>query len=823
MNRSITLWILLLVVLALILTWRRRVGVWRTRGTSDGNGRFLPAATPAASFTARLVEATVLGASAAIVLAMSATWPSTGGLMLMLDELQPPYAIAHIVMFVCAVTGAAIAILITLLGRTASGTVIVAFVLISYGLVLNGGDYPGPPFFPKDMTAPRIAYTIDIADTNAEGAELWVNGVYLGKTPYRTTLADFKAQVPYWPDPPEDFETKKVEVPRYEPRSTYTSIKRTWIKFQLPRGPSWDSGGRRRRRDREEKAYYARVRYAGEWGVTTGGSGSGGGGGRLTYQATSHFGVTFPQREKRLQALLDKARLSDYQVGPTWFQAMETYDEDGWMALRGATNAEPEMMDLLDAWATWRYELVEVDDAESAWNTFERICQEAVERRQYLTPSVAGRAVELLVPQLPPHRLFERATKLLKRTGSFGYFKWQMNDRLQFGYSQRPGVVHFAGGTVFSAYSGGPIGMPKLPMDGYPVAHAVWMLYEHDPVPVQQRIVPEIVRWQYEAGLVDLLVAAAYFGGPAIDQFLLRQNWRAAPEDLEWEERLHQGGVDANKWLYLLASLNDSVGREFRREHPHAVMNLADKFYEHGFASWNARIDFVFLDSWLAKEYWPRFARLARRQSPDFALETQWRYLLKMGNLATPSMYVDAWEETNIELGDFHNALDLLDALDPDKQVEVVARLIRQVRERPENISRVLQGFDSPERVISQLQAYSEGSAKDRRARLLFSDLQEATGDETNRLRGNVPLWLAHAQPESPLVEMLATSDAPELRLMVRDALREHPTPHHRELLDRLLQDPVPAVRAAAKEVAADLAQLAAESPLRYSSQTPSE
>jgi hypothetical protein len=42
-------------------------------------------------------------------------------------------------------------------------------------------------------------------------------------------------------------------------------------------------------------------------------------------------------------------------------------------------------------------------------------------------------------------------------------------------------------------------------MSGYPVAHAVWMLYEIKPAVVRERIAPEIVRWQYRAGLIDPL------------------------------------------------------------------------------------------------------------------------------------------------------------------------------------------------------------------------------------------------------------------------------------------------------------------------------
>ena len=781
-------------------------------------GSFLPSSPPSAGRTARIVETTVLVASATIIIAISATCKSTGGLMLMLDELQPGYATVNVIMFVCAVAGAAVALLITFLGRTAVGTITMAVVLIGYGLVLNGGSYPGSPFVSRQMVEPVVEYTINIGGTNVEGAELWVNGVCLGKTPYTTTLKEFETKVPYWPQPPADYETDKVKSPRYGPRGTHTSIDRRWIRFEPP---DWSTPGPGTSPDRKRKAYYARVRHAGQWAVAGGGSGSGGSGGGWIYRANSHFDVIFSQRQKRLDTLLNKARLADYRVGTEWFEAIETYDEDGWIALRRAADDEPEMMKVLDAWANWRYDLDKVTDEQSAWKTFQRIQKEADGQRQYLTPSVAGRAVELLVPKLPRQRLLDMADRLIRETGSFGYFKWQMNGRLQFGYSQRPGGVYLGVGSVSSSFSGGRIGSRQLPMSGYPVAHAVWMLYEIKPAVVRERIAPEIVRWQYRAGLIDPLLAAAYFGGDAIDEFLLRKNWRAEPSQLEWEEQLRMSGGETNKWLYLLAYLNDEAGREFRRKHADAVMNLADEFYEEGFVSWNAEIDFIFMDPWLAEEYWPRFARLARQKSPDYALETQWRYLLEMGKTATADMFVDAWKETNIDLYDFQQAVDLLDELEPNTQSEVVGRLAELVEENPENISRVLKGFDSSDRVVSILKAHAHGDNQQREAAEIPRDLQEGSPAEQKRLRKNIPLWLAHTQPDSPLVVTLAESDDPDDRLMVVGALREYATPRHRRLLEQLLEDPSPAVREAAKDVSTYLKKLAAEKPIRYASDVP--
>jgi len=818
---AITSWLVLAAVVVGLLCLPRRKG-WLLTGRLYRAGRFLPSPAPCPSRTASIIEAVVLGCTAAIIIAISATNRSTGGLLGSLDELSAQYAQANVIMFVCAVMGALLSVLIMLFGRTVIGTAVMAFVLIGYGLLLNGSVHPGGWLVSRGMAEPVVEYTINASGTNVEGAELWVNGVCLGKTPYTGTLDEFAARVPYWTQPPADYDTDKVDVPWYGSRGTSTSNRRRWIKFDLPARPSRRGRGPRMSATTgpsQSKAYYARVRYAGQWGLAGGGSSFGGGGSHLTYRGYSHFDVIFPQRRKRLDSLLDKARLADYRVGAEWFKAIETYDEDGWIALRTAADGEPRMMEVLDAWATWRYELDEVTDAESAWRTFTRIREEAETRRQYLSPSVAGRAVELLAGKLPRGRLVDEATGMIRNAGSYGYFNWTMNGRRHFGYSRRPGGVHLGRmGSSLSRYSGGRAGGPKLPMSRSTVAHAVWVLYDIQPEIVQQRIVPAIVCWQYRAGYGDRLLAAAYFGGPAIDKFLLRSEWHLEGREVGRKNRMStSGGGDVNKWLYLLANLNDEAGRAFRRKRSDAVMDLADKCCGGSFGGWPSQLDFVFADPWLARKYWPRFARLAREKTRNH-LKMQWRYLLKMGEEAGVSMFVDAWKETSIGSDDFDDTLDLLDELDPNTQAEVVEQLVQQVRDHPENLAKAMKDLGSAERVISSLKAHSHGDKLNRVATMTLRTLQQGSPSERGRMRKHIPLWLAHTQPDSPLVKVLAASDEPALRLMVMGALREYPTPENRQLLERLLKDADPQVRAAANDVAEQLEALAADSPSRYAS-----
>jgi hypothetical protein len=75
------------------------------------------------------------------------------------------------------------------------------------------------------------------------------------------------------------------------------------------------------------------------------------------------------------------------------------------------------MMQVLDAWATWRYGLGDVHDDKSAWEAFERVCERADLYESYAASSVDGRAVELLIDRLDPERLVKQAERIIRACG----------------------------------------------------------------------------------------------------------------------------------------------------------------------------------------------------------------------------------------------------------------------------------------------------------------------------------------------------------------------------------------------------------------------
>jgi hypothetical protein len=695
------------------------------------------------------------------------------------------------------------------------------FAILAYWMVPIRLARVSPPI-PKDLA--DVTYTIDLDTSNVKGAELWVNGVFLGKTPYTTSLSDFEAKVPYWAKLPAEYEKEKVEKPNYGPRGASPQICCRWIKVSRPTCSFHLDQASQPLKPGEHPAldqaadYFAQVRYAGEWGFGTGNGHGWGGGSGAGWQINGRFDVVFLQRQKRLESLLNMARVAQYHVGPEWFQAAETYEGDVWIALERAAAEEPQMANVRDAWATWRYRLDEVSDADSAWTAFHRICDEADSQQQYGTDSVAGRAVELLAPKLSPERLIDVAVPLIRDTSNFSYSYWQSSGRLQFGYQGQPGVVS-AGDKA------------QFPARGFPVAHAVWMLNQQlrlndasQPNVIQERITPEIVRRHGQDFNTLPMIIASYFGGPAVDKFLLRERWGDSPDPYHIEDWTYISSQQVNKWLYYLGMLNDDAGRTFRRQHAELFMALADKLHGLGFnINWQD-LNFIFLDPWLAKEYWPRFARLARQTPGGQPLQSQWEYLSRMGDAASVEMYVDAWKETRISTADFSLAPQVLEKLKPSQRRVVIDAIVRQVGLDDSNLADVRKSFggwtqeQAKNEVISALERQDQSAARLSEAEQLLADLQKGAGPDNKAVWQNVPLWLAHTQPDSPLVAMLGDSAKPELRRMALAALHAYPIPPHQELLAKLLKDPDATVRAAAQEVSRQLEKLAAEKPSAYNS-----
>ena len=780
--------------------------------TSNRRG-FLPLYPSSPSWTTRLSEAVMLACMGLVTLVLAATTRHAGGLLTMLDQLRPPFARVNVIVAACAAGGVLVGALVCLLWRTTAGTVLVGLVLCAYGIMINGPGSPMVALTPDRGALPKTEYVITLGGGDFAGAELWVNDVFVGRTPVVTTLGEFREKVPWWPEPPEDYtdpdnEVRVVEDFRIGGGWSGTQHERL-IRLTIPEQPEGPYRNHRpapagARRDKDEhgpRTYYARIKLAGEWG--TGRQSSGGGsGGRYTYRAHTVIQARFPQREKRLEALLDRGRLAGYEVGTDWFEAIETYGMDGAIALRTAPDWQTHMSRVLDAWARWRYDLEEATVPDAAWRAFLRICREADRERRYSTAGVAGRAVELLVPRLDPERLARQAVEVIRRGGRINYLRWELSGRLHFGHSARSDGLRTGANQIHYRTEGGP---GELPPSGYAVAHAVWLLDARQASPdiVEMRVVPQIIRTYH--GQDHAMLAAAHLGGPVVEEFLTRQDWRA-PVEPGGENHMWLGGSgDVNRWLYLLAHLMGDPGAKFRTDHYGEIAELADKLTD----KWHEELpDFLFTDLDRGKRspaarYWPRFLHRAGElgyHGPGQCME----YLVRMEPLSGVEQYVDAWRQT-VDYGDFtpDGALRQLRRLPPAKQREVLNALIEQVET---DLKQAADG-DRGDYALRKLRSALHEVTDETFARRWMGILRE---DARNRERylESVTRWLSHDRPEHPLVRMLARAEAPELRAMVPPVLASHPSPEHRDLLENLLEDPDPAVRRSAEKAQSEIEAL---------------
>ena len=278
-------------------------------------------------------------------------------------------------------------------------------LLIVHTVLLSHGGTLLKYLVSKTVTKPRDILNIDLENCDLQGAELYVNGVCLGPLPLVMDQAEFVNKVPVWDEVPAPL--NRSEIPEllreYRPfggfyarvhshfnpiRVSIKSLLSARERAMLLSGK--DGGGRggrqiakepgqarstsqtgpgKSRLDTEEQTYYAQVKYQGQWCYATG-SGSGGGRNREI-----HVGLEFicPEYERKLEQLLDIARIKNHRVSEAWFEALDTFGHDGVLALLKAGPEAPGMTGLLDQWASQAFGLNLVHDQVTAWQAFERI------------------------------------------------------------------------------------------------------------------------------------------------------------------------------------------------------------------------------------------------------------------------------------------------------------------------------------------------------------------------------------------------------------------------------------------------------------------
>jgi hypothetical protein len=376
---------------------------------------------------------------------------------------------------------------------------------------------------------------------------------------------------------------------------------------------------------------------------------------------------------------------------------------------------------------------------------------------------------------------------------------------VQFGMTYRPEGFLTPSGDIIGGTSGKRSDNTKVSY--YAVAHAVWKLNQlldarddSHPNIVERKVVPNLICWQYNNN--TSLRLAAVLGGPSIEQFLYRHDWRDYKKSLLG---ISFNGGFTNGALFLLANLKSPFGQKFRIENKRLLMNYADTidimwFGESGLFGQNP-FDFLFIDKDIALEYWPKFKMRTMSKNYD-ALKKQFLYLVNMEPLSTVDMYVQSWEGYSEDYSYFQEALGVLDNLPQEKHDKVIEAIEKSIKEDVSHI-KGFKTLDVRDYLLREIK--DRFWSKIRTARDILKGLESNTGEYKPQA---VSEWLEHDEPDNPLIAMLADANEPQLRMLVMGALHENSTPANRAVLKKLLNDSDEQVRDAAHEVEMDLEKL---------------
>lgn len=736
---------LLLVVLGIIsLVLRRRASI--------------PKSAPRGTWITRTVETLIL-LSAGLLIFVYIGCLSSDGLLLKLKHLRPEYAKTHIIIAASALAAILLAALLSLLGSTSWAVVLAIVTIFSYEAVIRGSGgfhFRGliARIAPKDSYAPRVYYNIK---ANIEGVELWINNVYLGRTPFTITADEFHQKVPFLAEPPDGYSTEHKNLPAAN-----------WFRMKFSVWEPEAAAHGSVRYSHDFKDYYARLKYKDEWGQN--GLGICGGSGvpwRLEYNVSlqAKFPSVVPVRdtaERRLDHLIEKARLSDYKVEAAWFVTMATHGRNAWRKLRSLATEEKALDQLADEWVEWKYGISNDVEQNKAREVFRRICNDVKNGAAYESGTAEALAVEMIFHHLDLEQLVDWYETSIKK-----------------GSDAAPRAV---------------------------VAHAIrlWDRKVDAECPgksniIEQRIAPAVFAYW------DDPETAAAFGSLSVEKFLLRhyqRERRVSGIELAFEDRKYHWGLHLNKWLYVLARLDSPAGKSFRKRYRRQVLELADLLMASGHNSSKDPPEFLFLDpdqgkNSMAYQYRPNYmVAVETSHLWDYQkLAKKWAYLARLEPPATFDMYMDCWRQlTDIdELMGADKLVGAVDAIAKDMRVRVATAIIEDLEKRHPH----KHGY------VRALKSHLASLGDEESIQWLLSELES---EEQARQREQV-LKILNSEKgrDNPLVKVLASHNNLKLRLIVMGALRNYPTKEHRDILRGLLEDRDEQVRTAAEKVADEL------------------
>ncbi len=662
-----------------------------------------------------------------------------------------------------------------------------------FGYLVNSGEVLSYKHHEDEIRKMPLALHIKLQD-DIVGADVWFNGMHIGKTPIKADLDEVLAKIPNWDD--------KTPEERREIRENGS---RQLMSFAVLTPSSVEAYWSKEKR----KVVFYRAELDGKQlsdirnTVLMGGS-------RMFGQLQPchiTLGMILPEWRSEIDLLLMQARLSDYQVDENWLEAMQSYGKFGWKLLRSQSQKEPEFNQVLDAWAADVYGIDSNIDPTTARNKFDQICDEANRRSEYFTDSPAGRAVELLLPNLDREEMVDRAVNRIcsMRITSSGERRWNSRSENRFDF----GVT----------FNNSPTKSMLHPAD-YVLAHVIWKLdaiydAEDDSSdnPIEERIVASIMQKRSRRGHLGICQA---LGGTIFERFILRHNVRILPDQMKGNEfvtgRITIGSVAWNRWLYIAATIDSPAGKRFRISHRNLILAYAStviKSSNHiNYFEDVERMGFLFLDPELKNDslaaiFWPTYTHHTKfdEGAGRVIIGNRWKYLARMQPYVTVKAFVESYspiEKTN------YTTKTALTKLEPEFQLEVLTALVAKSNEMLSHSKTRSHSFNIYRMDRDEFAEMARRVPCEKSAELMMQWLSETAEDHAKRVSRTKSLANSNQLPDQHLIALANSNDA-ILRVLVLPAIEKFPTPNRRVILKQLLSDSEPSVKKEASAIQARL------------------
>ncbi|MFO0999189.1 MAG: sulfite exporter TauE/SafE family protein [Planctomycetaceae bacterium] len=696
----------------------------------------------------------------------------------------------------------------------------------------------------QHVEPPTTPVRIELIDQLA-GADVWINGVNLGKTPIEISARELFNKVPDWPNDSPEQKAVRDDAPGNQWTDSTGKTYSRW---------GWCPIHTRPHVPRSTQLYF-KVDFEGVPGFSQIAGQQHLQPGTPNESHLVKLDTVFPQWDQEIESLLDRARLRDYSIDEPWKTAFQSYGEFGERALEICLSKEPRIARLKDVDPAFNAMLRDVKDSASAWRLLMKIEDEARRARSYDSGSSNGLAVDEIAAMLDPQQLIDHALELLRTTRN-----------------PDPSALSQWPDGRFANYVDAD-NKPREEVALFPIAQAVWRLDQaldkrsapastgdasnsnsdfdlvtvfgpriykgisdavdpSDDNLVERLLTPELLRMSYDNP--DRLKYADILGGSAYEVFLLRNDWQTPASDPFDGDRIGDHSNYVNKWYARLMRLRSPLGSAFRQQQESNLLEIAGRgltSYSLHQDLFSGALNFLFLDRKfskdhpsLAMQFWREVKGATAEDSVHQSLQIRWNYLGRLWPESTPSMFIDVVDD-EFRNSDYVNFAELPGTMPVRDQYQVLMAVLADWQKRVSQLVRVPgddNNYMSPRqkhlRLMNSVREILYRLHCDEAAAQLLADMK---AEPDHSWHGSIASFLKYDTTHEDLIRLIATGDDVKLQRDVLPAIQNHPIPERVRLLDELLKSADETIRTEAASVQTYLQTLAAKPLSRRSELRP--